>query len=482
MAAAATLTANAQVKKLVHIEQYTIVTDDAGNETKTLANSGTMNYYDADGVLVMDQSSYNRNFYEYNADGTVAKKTGCSWSASTGWTASDYSTYTYEYDAEGNMVKQTSAAGSGTQYSGYEHGQYSKMENIDATGNVTYTAIFQNTFNEAGQLIQREQMQANADGTMYAFLRLTYTYNANGTVATENQDYLNQDGTPMATNWYKKVFSYNADGTLDHYRQQSASRYCEQTSDYVYVYATYDAAWVVQNITAEAGANNTVSLKWDNVDGATGYNVIYDQQVVTVADNAYTTATLLDGSHDFYVQAIVGGEAKNISAATTVDVKDAGKLPAQNFTIVGVEPGENDWGGIVYNTSIQFTLPETTSTITGYKLYYGEGNYDCVSFSDPTIENGVATATVQLSQYSVSDYDSETYEYVPRSEVALKVVITYASGDAEPSNVKKWNFLDNEPIADPEPPTPNKFDIDGDGMITVNDITTLITIYLSLGE
>jgi len=478
--AVATLTANAQVKKLVYTEQFTITTDEAGNETRASVGPGAINYYDAAGQLYMDQSSYSRNIYDFNADGTVAKKTGYSWDSQSGWSASDYSTYTYEYDGEGNVLKQISASGSSTQYSGYEHGEYSKMENVDASGNVFYTVSFVNTFNAAGQLIQRDQMTTpDADGNSYAFIRITRTYNADGTVATEDQNYLNADGTPMESNWYKIVYYYNADGTIDYYRQQSNSRYGDVTYDYVYTYATYDAAYVVKNVKAVAGANNMVSLSWDAVDGATSYNVIYDQQVVSVEGTEYVTETLLDGSHDFYVQAVVGGEGKNISAAAAAAVKDTGKLPAQNFTILSVEEGETEWGSVAYNVTVQFNLPETSSTITGYKLCYGDGNWDNVSFGDPTVEDGKVTATVQLGQYSVSDYDSETYEYVPRSEVALSVVITYATGDAERSNTKSWNFADNVPLEEPEP---SPYDIDGDGVLTVSDITALIDIYLNLGS
>ena len=377
----------------------------------------------------------------------------------------------------------------GTQFAVYDNQSYANANTVskrvsfdivDASGNVFYTVSFVNTFNAAGQLIQRDQMTTpDADGNSYAFIRITRTYNADGTVATENQNYLNADGTPMESNWYKIVYYYNADGTIDHYRQQSNSRYGDVTYDYVYTYATYDAAYVVKNVKAVAGANNMVSLSWDAVDGATSYNVIYDQQVISVEGTEYVTETLLDGSHDFYVQAVVGGEGKNISTAAAAAVKDTGKLPAQNFTILSVEEGETEWGSVAYNVTIQFNLPETSSTITGYKLCYGDGNWDNVSFGDPTVEDGKVTATVQLGQYSVSDYDSETYEYVPRSEVALSVVITYATGDAERSNTKSWNFADNVPLEEPEP---SPYDIDGDGVLTVSDITALIDIYLNLGS
>ena len=474
--AVAMLTANAQVKRLVYTEQFTITTDENGNETRSSYGPGATNYYDAAGQLCMDQNSYSRNFYEYNADGTVAKKTGYSWSTTAGWELSSYSSYTYEYDSDGNLLKQISTTGSYTQYSGYEHGEYSKMENVDASGNVFYSVSYVNTFDAAGRLIQKDQMTTpDAEGNSYAFIRITRTYNADGTLATENQNYLNADGTPMESNWYKNVYYYNADGTLDHYRQQSNSRYGELTYDYVYTYATYDAAYVVKNVKAEAGANNTVKVSWDALSGATGYNLIFDQQVVPVEGTEYTTESLLDGTHDFYVQAVIGGEGKNISAAAAAEVKDAGKLPAQNFTILSVEEGETSWGSVAYNVTVQFSLPETSSTITGYKLCYGEGNYDNASISEPTIENGVVTATVQLGQYAVSDYDYDLYEYVPRSEVALNVIITYATGDAERSNTKSWNFAANEPVADPEP---SPYDIDGDGKFTISDITKLINIYM----
>ena len=473
--AVATLTANAQVKRQVSTEQFIITTDESGAEVKSSVGMGAVNYYDAAGRLYMDQNAYSRNVYEYNADGTVAKRTGYVWETATGWTESSFNTYTYEYDAAGNVTKQVSASGNYTQYSGYQHGEYSKMENVDAEGNVYYTVNFDLKFDAAGRIVQRDQLMTGSEGVSYAFMRTVYTYNADGTLATENQNYLNEDGTAMESNWYKIVYTYNADGSLASYRQQSNSRHGEVTYEYVLMYATYDAAYVVGNVKAEAGANNTVKVSWDAVDGATAYNVVFDQQVIPVEGTEYTTESLLDGSHDFYVQAIVGGEGRNISAAAAAAVKDTGKLPARNFTILSVEEGENEWGSVAYNVTVQFTLPETASTITGYKVYYGEGNWDNAALTDPTIEGSKVTGTVQLGQYAVSDYDYDTYEYIPRSEVPLCVVISYATGDAERSNSKSWNFADNLPVGDDEP---SPYDIDGDGKLTVSDITALINIYL----
>lgn len=474
--AVAVLTANAQVKQLVCTEQFSISTDETGTEIPTSYGAGTINYYDASGRLYMDQNSYTRNLYEYDFGGRVAKKTAYNWSATSGWEISESSSYTYEYDNEGNMTKQLSVAGNYTQYSGYENGEYSKMENVDATGNVFYTAEYKNEFDASGRLIQKDQMsQPDGEGNSYAFIRLTRTYNADGSMATENQNYLNPDGSEIEGNWYKSQYFYNADGSLDRYRQLLNSRYGEVTYEFVNKYTTFDAAYVAKNVKAEAGANNTVKVSWDAVDGATAYNVIYDQQVVLVEGTEHTTESLLDGAHDFYVQAVIDGEGRNISAAAVATVKDTGKLPALDFNIVGVEQTETGWGSVAYDVTVQFTLPETASTITGYKLYYGEGDWDKADISEPAIENGKVTATVQLGQYAVSDYDYDTYEYVPRSEVPLCVVISYTTGDAVRSNSKSWNFADNEPIEEEEP---SPYDIDGDGKLTVSDITALINIYL----
>ena len=438
------MTASAQDKQLVRIDNYTITVDESGVETENFSSSSETNYYDKEGVLVMDQNANNnqRNFYTYNAEGYKASKTVYSWSDTQGWQLSESSSYTYEYDAEGNLVKMVSGSGSFTVYSGYEYGQYKKIENCSADGTPYYTSNYLNYFNEQLQVTRREMLGSDGVTPQQA---TTYTYNADGKLATTHMAYLDAEGKESTTNYSNEEYFYNADGTISKVRYTSNGRWGLTTTDKKYVYDNYSAAYAPQNVEAKAGPANTVTLSWDAVEGAESYVVIYDQTIETVVNNYCNTQTLLDGEHQFFVQAVFDGTPRNISDMATASVKDEGKLAAENFKVEGVEIAENEYGGRDYLVTVSFTLPEGHSDATAFKLYFGENSYDCVTVNagDATFDGNKVTMTGTLYEYAVSDYDYDTYEYVPRTYVALWVVASYATGDADKSNADAWNFRDN---------------------------------------
>lgn len=438
--AASGITAQAQEKKLVNVEYSLVTINEDQTETLTPQGiSGSTNYYDKDNVLFMEQNDYSRLYYTYNADETIATKNYYEWSSATGWTYSAASSYTYEYDGEGNLAQIVSGTGNYTQYTGYQNGEYTKLENFYSSGESYYTADFELTFNEAGQLVQKDQLVGGVLNQRY-----TYTYNADGKLATQHSAYVAPDGSETSPADY--VYYYNADGSVQKYRYTTESRYGSYTYEYVYNYVEMNPAYTVRNVKAESIGNNQVSLSWDAVEGAT-YNVICDNKTIAVEGTSYTTDPLLDGEHTTYIQSVINSTARNLSEGVTLAVKDPGKLPAENLEILGVEESETSWGDVAYNVSLSFRLPETNSTIVGYTLYYGTETYDCMSIADPVVDGNTVSAAVQLSQYQVATYNYDTYEYELKENVPLSVVITYASGNAEPSNVVSWNFATNEPAS-----------------------------------
>lgn len=439
LCALAAITASAQDKQLVRIDNYSVTTDEAGVETIAFSYSGNENFYDKTNKIAMVQNGYSRMLYNYNAEGTLVSVDNYGWSEGIGWTLSN--TTSYEYDTAGRVTKSGQfEAGTYSETTYDENGNTLKMENF-YNGVSSYSATYSNQYNDKKQLVIADQLMA--DGSINQ--RTIYTYNEDGSVNTQETGYFVAEGEALSMPT-TVTYTYNADGTVAKTRTVSNGRWGLMVSEEVYIYSAYATAYVPQNVKATGNADCTISLTWDAVEGATAYKVIYDKEVADAASTSFTTGMLLDGEHTFYVQAVIGGEAKNISDVAAASVKDNGKLPAANFKIVGVEVGEDQWGSPAYNTTVQFTLPEGHSEIKAFNVYYDlESAWSKVTVdpSTATIEGNTVTIVVPFSQYNVGTYNSETYEY----DLGVKpifVVITYASGDAEKSNVENWDFAANE--------------------------------------
>lgn len=423
-------------KQLVKQTNWGVTLDESGAESARTDNGGTTYYYDKNNNLVLEAlaGGYTQYSYTYTADGKLDKKFNQSWSQSNGWETSGYTKNVY--DAEGNLLRAETynlkdSLMSVNEYSGYVNGCYAKMENKYGNGEVYYSQTYGYTWNENNQPLTMTSYSGEFET---ANQMTTYTYNANGQLETESTQY--SDGTggwmdPHMTNTYY----YNTDGNIDHVWQYQNGRWGVFVTDAVYTYADLDAAYVPTITSIEAGEANTVKLAWTAVEGATAYKVIFDQTVAEVTETTFTTSTLLDGSHNFYVLAVVNGEDKNVSDVATCSVKDEGKKPATDFAMGAITLGENDWGGVAYNIEVSWTLPTNASPITGIKVYYGESSYDYVSVADVT----ATSATIQLGEYAVRVYDTELYEYTDGKDLTFSVVISYATGDSERSNTVTCN-------------------------------------------
>lgn len=421
--------ANAE-KQLVKVTNFGITLDENGAEAGRTDNGSTTYYYNSKNQKVLETDAYgsSRYIYTYTAEGELDKKYSYSWS--NGWNASGYAKNVY--DAEGNLLsvdnyKLDGTFSSSNKYSGYENGCYAKMENINGNGEAYYTATFSYTFNEQKQPLT---MISYTGEFVSENQKTTYTYNAKGLLETESVQYSDGNGgwmDPHSTNTYY----YNEDGSINHVWQFSNGRWGAFVTDVVYTYADVDGKYAPVITSAEAGEANTVKLAWNAVEGATGYKVIFDQTVADVNETNFTTPTLLDGAHDFYVAAVVNGEVKNISEAATCNVKDEGKKPATNFAVGNVTVGEDAYGSTAYFIETSWTLPTDASPITGIKVYYGESSWDYSSVEDIT----ATSATIQLGEWVVRVYDYELYEYTDGKDLPFSVVISYATGDSERSNI-----------------------------------------------
>jgi hypothetical protein len=199
----------------------------------------------------------------------------------------------------------------------------------------------------------------------------------------------------------------------------------------------YVPDYTPKNLAATEEDGNIACLTWDKVYYADAYRVYIDnEQAVETSELSYTSLALSVGEHSAYVEAWANSELKGMSDVLSFRIVGNTPLPAENLEVVKVEKD----GSSSYNVTIRFNLPETRATVQSYKLYYGSGIIDYVSFTEVTKEGNTITATISLSKWDVTEEDEITGEDVPRTDVPLSVVIIYNEGTADPSDVVLCNF------------------------------------------
>lgn len=434
-------------------------------------------YYNAGGAQVMERTSYAQYRYAYNADGRVATRE--QWSTSGGVFCAT-TRVSYEYDSEGNQVKQTTQSldsegnvtyTSGTYYDGYENGEYTVMRSFSVTDGeevIGYESHYQLTFNDSKQLVAKIQMLPDAETGEYTTPN-TFEYNVyeNGQLVKTTSGYY--DVTAEAGHEYDQAdltitYVYNTDGTVKSRTEITTGRY-QREIEWRYTYATVDPAFVVKNVQAEAIDNNEVYVKWDAVSGAEKYIVMYDNNEAEVEGKTeFITPLLSDGEHQIAVQAVVGGEPKNLSDFVKVSVKDEGNLPMENFKVTAAEKVDVESYGYVsqyYNLTLSWDVPEGASAITDYKVYVdkqnGETWYPSASYvqargEDELLDNYNSVNTwvtdrqnFYWTTFEDTYYDPDTYETVslgtgPTCKIWICAV--YATGESQPSNAVEVNVYD----------------------------------------
>jgi len=432
--AAATLSLQAE-NVLVGVQSYTVVTAEDGTETLNKGYITIEHYYNAQ---LQNHVSFSNGFItkKYDEQGRLTTET-----TYNNYGGAFQKQVRNEYDEAGNLVKATSEM---TTYTSVV--EYSNFQN----GVATHTKTTQNdvvkeedilmTFTEAGLLAR-----SVSNNTVTA-----YTYNEAGQTTLVESEWI-ADATlesvfdPTSSDYSKKVYTYNEDGTLKAIRTINTYSTIEEQ----YTYADVKGEWAPQNVAATAAAGNIVTVTWDAVEGAEGYVVTYPKTdngifADTVKTNELVTASLIDGNYYFLVRPIIGGEVKAAASNRKyLEVKDNTKVAATDFAFVSTsyEETPNSWGGTDQNYVSVFTWKEADpSLVTGRKLSYGEASYQQVDLYDVEVAaDGTCTGKANLSIWNALDPD-ENWNYTIAKELTLAVILQYATGAADKSNAVVVNI------------------------------------------
>ena len=424
-------------------------------------------YYNGANQNSVETTSSAHYRYNYNADGTVASRE--SWT-SAGGSFHKSLVNEYEYDAAKNCIKMTSTSydnqgaatpTGGSLYEDYENGYYKVMKNFSADGTITYETHNVLTFNDANQLVSSIQMTGAefdqpGQGTFYTY--------ENGVLVKQVTAYYTP-GAAESEQWSNVTstinYTYNSDGTINTKTEVSDLRGMHSEVEWRHTYATLDPALIPQNLSADGSiGGNEVYLKWDAVPDATGYVVMYDNNTAEVEGKTeFITPMLIDGLHYFAVQAVVGGEKKNLSDFVTASVKDEGNLPMENFRVLAAEKVEVESYGYIsyyYNLTLEWDVPAGASPISDYKVYVDKGdtwypstnyttampeaekkeNYNDVNHWVTDRQNFYWT-TFEDTQYNEDTYETESLGKGP--DCKLWICAIYATGESQPSNVVELN-------------------------------------------
>lgn len=422
---------------LVANKGYDVTVDESGVETRTESRGSEVTYtYNADGQRYLKfRNGYTE--YRYDEAGRVSIEI-----AYTNYGSQLNYMERNAYDAEGNLVTKTRTSGSGdvttTTYSDFENGQYKHVEVLYSYSDKPQAMDVVVAFDDQNRLIRRFGASANMLEVM--------TYNEAGQLSAVEQDYFN-DGysadlslDPTSPSYSKKVYTYGEDGQVTCIRTIRSS----SISDEDYIYADVDFSKAPKNLKAVAGANNTIELTWDAVEGAEAYNVIrnkdYGNDTIKVVTNSYVVPTLMDGTYYLQVSPIIGGKLLAVSSTRVpCKVKDTSKVPATDFQFLSAvhelivhNESWGDWSEETYTVTVSWKEP--AEGVQGRKLSYGPSEWDRVDITDVTTTDGVSTGKAILQSYACVDTNWDTNETTPKN-LSLSCILVFATGNADPSNV-----------------------------------------------
>ncbi|MBQ8423310.1 MAG: RHS repeat protein [Coprobacter sp.] len=406
-------------------------------------------FYDAAGnAVAYQQYSGSYTVYDYNADGKMIKSQGWSSDWNTGaYIANSYTIY--EYDAEGQLIKQTSyntddEVNSYVFYEGYEKGQYRDMKSVNKDGvTISYWRSYDHVF--TGDQLTYSVAYYCTDSTRNKLDSTAYAYDVNGRCISSAQyawDSANGVYTTPASMTY--TYEYDATGRLAKATSASSSRWGVYLGEEAYTYAALSADYVPANLTVsnKSDALNTVIVTWDAPKNTvSGYRVFFDGVLAEeITATSYESPVLKNGTHTVAVVSVADGEIKNISDFKVFSVNDPGIKAPTEFALVEFKDTTMLYGSAYYNATVSWKAPETTSPITGYRVYYSEYGY--VDVYDPA-----ATSTdISVSSWSAVTNGEDGEEGV---NLTMYVVAQYATGNSEPSNKIIANLYDKvtfEPV------------------------------------
>lgn len=397
--------------------------------SKITSTSGTEESYDhylynAEGKLIWVQSSTTgtRDVYQYNAEGQLVTLTTLSWIPNT-MQFKELNRETYTYDAEGQLLTKDEVNSIGTSYERhyvysdykFEDGKAMSWHMEDVRPNVTYKYDYRVilTRNDKGQIVTENVEELDYDypeDGFCAYEGSTFTYKENGDIDTEVRNKYNYS--------YDKI---------------------RRTDTYSYAYSDLAPEFTPQNLTAKAQAKS-IQLTWDAVEGATGYAITYDLEHVVVEGTDFTATDISVGEHEFTVQAIIGGEEKNMATPVKAALADPGKLPAQNLQIgtprKSVEDTDEGTPRTFYVLPLTWEIPNGHSEIKEIRIYYTSAIYG-------TIYQAVGSKSATSYELKLDEYDvrrtDEKGEYTGGADMDFYVTIIYGSGESEASNIVTLN-------------------------------------------
>lgn len=403
-------------------------------------------FYNSANQLEVEINSFSKNVYSYNALGQISTKKTYSWnSTSKMWDISTKTTY--EYDTQGQLTREnsfnTSADTLSTYrvFSDYTNGVYANVKTMNYNGTkVTYWNSYKNAFDN-GVLTAAVRYSRTSETVATTLDSTVYTYTNGKKTAATNYIYNGSKFVGNTTGTWVETFDYNSNGDLKTDILTSVTRYGNYVSYYEYLFSDYDAAYAPGNLTVSAKTGSTpnlVTLNWTAAasSAVTGYRVVCDTIVSGVINGtSYSTTTQgQNGTHQYFVIPVVGADYKNISNRVDFSMKDAGVLAAANVRVTTISDKKEADGS--YDVTVNWDAPQTTSTITKYRVYYSTYSY---------VETTSTSAVVNVPSYYAegTNSDGDTYGL----PVNIYVVAMYTTGTADKSNIVVCNLF-NKTISD----------------------------------
>jgi hypothetical protein len=408
-----------------------------GSEKPATPSLSLNKFYNQANKPDTELNATSKSVYSYSDQGLTDTIFNYSWDSNTKtWSLSTKTGY--EYDATGLMTRavtynvNTDTIMNYIEYLNYEKGLYqdAKTMNYDGT-NVTYWAHYDYTFDDNNLLTEQIRSYKPNEETTNPIEKTIYTYSGNQRASAEVQAYVNGQWQSDVIGTGRYTYTYDTGGLLVKTVKSSISRYGTYIEETENIYGDIQAAYAPTGLTAAlktgAGAPvNTVELQWTASTSAavTGYRVICDSIVAgVVTGTSFTTSTtVMNGKHSYAVIALVGSDFKNISNHVTLDVLDEGVKPAKNLEVTDISDKSEDDGS--YNVTVAWNSDQTSSVITGYRVYYTDYSYISTTAS-PTVVN--------LPSYLCEGTNSEGD--LEGKEVKIFVVAVYETGIADKSNV-----------------------------------------------
>lgn len=404
-------------------------------------------FYNEKGQKTVEIKGSNKICYFYNEDGTVARSERWGVSQANGAYIISSTDYTY---ADGKLVKDYTVNGSyvtGNIYSSYdEQGNYGVKQSFSKDdSNIESEYHYEYTYADDKSLTQKVELSQDwADKSVYNISgKYEYVFNE-GKLITEAYSYYDTWGAAYTLS--KTItYTYDANGNCIQKADENASTKQIVYTDYVF--GNIDAAKKVSGVEAIAMPNsvNQIYVKWNAVEGAEKYVVMYDNSTFEVTACEYLTPSLYDGTHYLAVSAVVNGVCQPISEFASASVKDETIQPCTNFRIEGQELEFGEWGNI-YHINFAWDAPVTPATVTKYIIYIDKGDPTWIpSYNvdpDPTTGELSSAKVVDCYKSAFTNQDENWNMLDNGPDCKIWVVAVYATGTSEKSNVIEMNLYD----------------------------------------